>query len=37
MLNDVLNVPFDRIYYYILDIHNFVVLDDKAYAAKTNS
>ncbi len=36
MLNDVSNVPFDRIYYYISDIHNFVVLDDKAYAAKTN-
>jgi hypothetical protein len=36
MLNDVSNVPFDRIYYYISDIHNFVVLDDKAYVAKIN-
>jgi hypothetical protein len=34
MLNAVLDVPFDKIYYYISDIHNYVVLDDKAYDAK---
>lgn len=36
MLNDVSNVPFDRIYYYTLDIHNFFVLDDTTYDAKNN-
>jgi hypothetical protein len=34
MLNDVSDVPFDKIYYYISDIHNFVDLDDRAYDAR---
>jgi hypothetical protein len=34
MLNDVSNVPFDRIYCYILDIHSCVDLDDRACDAR---
>lgn len=34
MLNVVSNVPFDRICYYILDIRNFVGLDDTTCASK---